>query len=160
VLLEGQGGKVTAQVLQIIRFLAADPCALCRGLVSPQRLAQELMSPEECAQRSAAARKAEEQNADANAYWHDMPQLNTVGYLTTTAGAMLAGYAIGWLTGRFDVPFERLQLNLTGKLLDVTDCEELPRPDCTCRRVRGWADQAAADALITAPGHWPAIKIL
>jgi tRNA A37 threonylcarbamoyladenosine dehydratase len=159
VLLEGQGGKVTAQVLQIIRFLAADPCALCRGLITPQRLAQELMSPEERAQRRAAARRAEEQDSNANAYWHDMPQLNTVGYLTTTAGAMAAGYAIGWLTGRFDAPFERLQLNLTGQLLDVTDSEELPRPDCACRRVRGWADQAAADALITPPGHWPAVKI-
>lgn len=158
VLLEGQGGRVTAQVLQIIRFLAADPCALCRGLIAPQRLAQELMSPEERAQRRAAARSAEEQ--DANAYWRDMPQLNTVGYLTTTAGAMVAGYAIGWLTGRFDPPFERLQLNLTGKLLDVTDLEEAPRSDCACRRVRGWADQAAADALITPPSHWPAVKTL
>jgi len=158
VLLEGRDGKITAQVLQIIRFLAADPCALCRGLVTPQRLAQELMSPEERDARRAAAKCASEQ--DANAYWRDMPQLNTVGYLTTTAGALSAGYAIGWLSGRFDPPFGRLQLNLTGTLLDVTDSEELPRPDCSCRRVRGWSDQAAADALITAPGHWSAAKIL
>jgi len=73
---------------------------------------------------------------------------------------MAAGYAIGWLAGRFDPPFERLQLNLEGKFLDVTDSEEAPQSDCVRGRLRGWADQAAADALITAPAHWPASKRL
>jgi hypothetical protein len=75
------------------------------------------------------------------------------------AGSMAAGFAIGWLTGRFDPPFKRLQLNLGAKFLDVTDSDEIPQRGCICRRVRGWADQAA-DALITAPDHWPPPKRL
>ena len=154
VMLEGREGKVSGQILQIIRFLSADACALCRSLVFPVRLAQELMSDEERAQRRIAAAEARERGDDPHPYWHEEAQLNTVGYLTTTAGAMAAGYVIGWLSGRFDPPFERLQLNLAGKFLDVTDFEVIPRADCICRRVRGWADQASADALISPPLHW------
>lgn len=160
VILEGRDGKITGQVVQVARFLAADPCALCRAFTNPHRLAQELMSPEEREHRRAAAAEARERGDDGNPYWREIPQLNTVGYLTTIAGAMAAGYVIGWLTGRFDPPFERMQLNLTGKFLDVTDTEEKAREDCTCRRVRGWADRAAADALITPPSHWPAVRTL
>jgi molybdopterin/thiamine biosynthesis adenylyltransferase len=154
VMLEGQGGKVSGQIIQIIRFLPADACALCRSFLLPARLSQELMSDQERGQRRAAAHEARQRGDDPHPYWHEEVQLNTVGYLTTTAGAMAAGYAIGWLTGRFDPPFERLQLNLLGKFLDVTDSEVGPRAQCVCRRVRGWADQASADALITPPSHW------
>jgi ThiF family len=160
VLLEGSQGDVTGQIIQLTRFLAADPCALCRGLVLPNRLAQELIDPEERERRRAASAAAVEQGMDGDAYWRDVPQLNTVGYLTTTAGAMAAGYAIGWLSRRFDPPFERLQLNLGGKFVDATNSEEVPRADCVCRRVRGWADQASGDAMITSPSHWPAVKVL
>jgi len=159
VMLEGTRGRVTGQILQIVRFLASDACPLCRRMVDSTRLSQELMSQKDREQRRAAAALALERG-EANPYWHEHAQLNTVGYLTTIAGAMVAGYAIGWLTGRFDPPFERLQLNLAGMLLDVTDSDEAPRTDCVCRRVRGWADQALADALITAPSHWPAPKRL
>ena len=54
--------------------------------------------------------------------------------------------------------FSRLQMNLVAPYLDVTDDEQTPRPQCACRRIRGWADQAAADALITAPDHWPPVR--
>lgn len=162
VTLEGTRGKVTGQVIQIVRFLAADPCALCRDMIVPWRVAQELMSDEERAQRRASALAAarDETAADAGTaaaagYWRDMPQLNTVGYLTTTAGAMTAGYAIGWITGRFDPPFERLQLNLSAPLLETADIPTPPRARCSCRRVQGYADQARADQLISAPLHWP-----
>jgi molybdopterin/thiamine biosynthesis adenylyltransferase len=154
VMLEGQNGKITGQIVQIIRFLSADACALCRNLVVPARLAQELMSPNERTTRRAAAAAALDRGDDPNPYWSEEVQLNTVGYLTTTAGAMAAGYAIGWLTGRFDVPFKRLQINLGGRFVDATDVDEEPRHDCVCRRMRGWADQAASDALITPPSHW------
>lgn len=155
VILEGQAGKVSGQIIQMIRFLSADPCALCRNLVVPARLARELMSPAECSQRQAAAAQAALRGDDPDPYWHDDVQLNTVGYLTTIAGATAAGYAIGWLTGRFDPPFERLQMNLGQPLLDVTDSSEMRRPQCVCGHVRGWADQANVDALITPPAHWP-----
>lgn len=154
VMLEGQEGTITGQILQLIRFLAADPCALCRGLILPERLARELMSPQERVQRQMAAAEARERGDDPHPYWHDDVQLNTVGYLTTIAGAMAAGYAIGWLTGRFDPPFNRLQMNLTERFFDVTDSQNERRSECICSRVRGWADQAVADALITAPSHW------
>jgi molybdopterin/thiamine biosynthesis adenylyltransferase len=160
VTLEGHSGNITGQIVQMIRFLSADPCALCRNLVVPARLAQELMSPEERMMRRAAAAAALERGDDPNPYWHEEAQLNTVGYLTTTAGAMAAGYAIGWLTGRFEAPFQRLQLNLGGKFVDVVDFTQESRPACVCRRVRGWADQGAIDALITPPSHWPAPVIL
>jgi hypothetical protein len=73
---------------------------------------------------------------------------------------MIAGYAIGWITGRFDAPFERMQMNFGAKYLDVTDLTHRQRPDCVCGKFRGWADQGNADALISAPEHWPAAELL
>ena len=156
VLPEGSEGRVTGQVIQFVRFLAADPCALCRGMIVQWRLAQELMSEEEKAQRRAAAREAEARGEPGNGYWRDLPQLNTVGFVTTTAGAMIAGYAIGWLTGRFDPPFSRLQMNLVAPFLETAEINDTPRNFCACRRMRGTADQGQADMLITPPEHWPA----
>lgn len=152
--LEGEQGVVTGQVIQLVRFLAADPCVWCRGMVDGQQLAQELMSPEEQAQRQAAAEAAIAQGQEGNPYWRAKPQLNTVGYLTTQAGAMAAGYAIGWLTGRFDPPFSRLQMNLVQPLLDTAEPRDQARAGCACRRMRGTADQGQADAMITPPAHW------
>lgn len=158
VLLEGESGRVTGQIAQILRVLPADPCPWCREMVVPQRVTQELMSETERAQRRLAADAARARGEEADPYWQDGPQLNTVGYHTTMVGAMTAGYAIGWLTGRFDAPFGRLQMNLVAPLLDVTDVDVSARPDCMCRRIRGRADQGVADALITPPSHWPAAR--
>jgi len=160
VALEGTDGAVSAQVIQIVRFLSADPCALCRGMTVPSTISQELMSEEERELRRREAEQAEIRGDNPNQYWHQEAQLNTVGFLTTMAGSMAAGYAIGWLTGRFDPPFSRLQMNLLSKDLDVTDSAEVPRADCTCRRTRGWSDQAVTDALLTAPLHWPSARRL
>lgn len=160
VVMEGRDGNVTGQVAQFVRFLAADPCALCRGMIVQPRLNQELMSEEELAQRRAAAQEALQRGEDPNPYWQNDPQINTVGYLTTAVGAMIAGYTIGWITDRFDTPFERMQMNFVAKYLDVTDLRQPRRPDCACGRFRGWADQGKADALITAPNHWPPVKVL
>jgi molybdopterin/thiamine biosynthesis adenylyltransferase len=160
VLLEGTNGIITGQIIQFVRFLAADPCAHCRSMIEPIRLAQELMSEEEKTQRRAAAQEAEARGERGNAYWRDMPQLNTVGYLTTTAGSMAAGYAIGWLTARFDLPFSRLQMNFVAPNLDTVEIEDEPRDFCACRRMRGTADQGQADAFITPPDHWLPAKRL
>ena len=160
VLLEGNNGQVTGQVLQLVRCLAADPCALCRGMIDSSRVAQELMTDDEKTRRRLAAEDARNHNGDGDAYWHDLPQLNTVGYLTTVAGALAAGYVIGWITGRFDPPFERLQMNLVAPYLDVTDQQQSNRAECVCSRVRGWADQAIADAFVSAPVHWPAVRFI
>jgi len=157
VTLEGAQGIVTAQCLQLVRFLSDDPCALCRDMISPVRISQELMSSEEKETRQRAAEEAKRKGEDPDPYWKDQPQLNTVGYLTTTAGALIAGYAIGSLTERFRTPFSRLQANLTAPFWDVTDFHPTPREDCSCRSVRGWSDQGSPRALISAPYHWPPV---
>jgi hypothetical protein len=156
--LEGGSGLMTGLIIQLVRMLPADPCVLCRGMTDPQRIAQELMTADEQDARRRAAAEARERGEPWGQYWRELPQLNTVGFLTTTAAAMAAGYAIGWLSGRYNPPFEKLQMNLLAIDLDVTDLNEKPRPGCTCRRVRGMADQAAAHALITAPAHWPPVQ--
>lgn len=153
VAMEGREGKVSAQVAQLVRFLSTDPCALCRDMIAPQTIAQELMSPEEKARRRAAAAVAEP--GDANAYWREMPQLNTVGYLTTVAGSLAAGYAMGWVTGRFDMPFARLQMDMMASHMGTVEIDDQRREDCACQGLRGTADQSAADSLVSAPSHWP-----
>lgn len=160
VALEGANGNVTGQVIQLLRFMPNDACALCRGIISPVRVSQELMSEEERRQRRDAARAARERGEEADAYWHDEAQLNTVGYLTTAAGALAAGFAIGMITGRFAAGFGRLQMNLSAKWFDVTDADHLPRPNCVCRSAMGTADQGQADATITPPAHWAAVEVI
>ncbi len=160
VMLEGSQGVVTGQVIQLVRFLAADPCALCRDMIQPGRITEELMSDEEKRARQSAAEEAILRGEDPNPYWRGLPQLNTVGYLTGIAGAMTAGFAIGWLTGRFDPAFSRTQMNLVAEYFDVTDNPQLAREHCVCRSIRGWADQGIADALISAPSHWAPVRTL
>lgn len=155
VLLEGDEGHVTGQIMQLVRFLPSDPCALCRKMVDLVRVAQEMMSDQERQARQAAAAEAARAGIDGGQYWSREPQLNTVGYLTTAAGSLAAGQAIGWLTGRFGPRLSRLQMNLSEPFFDVTEPTDEPRPSCACRRSRGWADQGGADALIWPATHWP-----
>lgn len=160
VALEGGDGRVTGQVIQFVRYFAADACAWCRSTVDPARLAQELASPEERTRRQAAAEDASARGELADPYWSADRQLDTVGYLTSMAGALAAGYVIGWLTVRFDAPFSRLQLNITAPGLEPIDVDVRPREHCVCRRTRGWADQARSEAFFEAPGHWPPVVAL
>lgn len=160
VALEGSEGVVRGQIIQLLRWLPADPCAVCRRLVNPRRVSQELMSEQEREIRRAAARAANPDGKPDSAYWEEIPQLNTVGYLTTTAGALAAGYAIGWITGRFQPPFERLQMNLSAREFEVIDWGEKASDECACRRVRGWSDQGNAEAWVSPPEHWPAAEVL
>ncbi|MES2464805.1 MAG: ThiF family adenylyltransferase, partial [Armatimonadota bacterium] len=152
--LEGKDGAITGQVIELTRMFPADPCVYCRRRVDSRRVQQELMSPTEREQRMAAAEKAAEQGLGGDPYWKNVPQMNTVGYLTTAVGAMAAGYAIGYITDRFRIPFGRLQLDLCAPLFAPVDQPCNPRPDCSCRRARGLADQGMAEALITTPAHW------
>jgi tRNA A37 threonylcarbamoyladenosine dehydratase len=157
--LEGGAGSITGQIVQLTRFLPADACALCRRMILQRRLDQELMSPEDRRLRQLEAADDLEEGKE-NPYWQAEPQINTVGYHTTMAGAMVAGYAIGWITGRFDPPFGKLQMNLVAPLLEVVEAEYSPRPECSCRKVRGWADQGGMHALIAAPMHWPPVEVV
>ena len=79
--LEGSEGVVRGQIIQLLRWLPADPCALCRGLIDPRRVSQELMSEQERESRRAAAKAANPDGEPDSAYWEEIPQLNTVGYL-------------------------------------------------------------------------------
>ena len=158
VALEGRQGRITGQILQLTRMLPADPCPYCRGTVSARRLQQELMSPTERAARQAAAARVGSRAQRDNPYWEDVPQLNTVGYLTTAAGALAAAFVVGLITRRFMAPFSRLQLNLAASEFDAVDAGGVPRPQCACRRTRGLADQGHSDAYLTAPLHWPSPK--
>ena len=160
VLLEGDAGRVTGQIIQLARFLPSDPCASCRQMTSPVRLAQEMMSAEEREIRQAAAANAASAGVDGGQYWSQEPQLNTVGYLTTAAGALAAGQAIGWLTGRYAPKLSRLQMNLSEPFFDVTEPADEPRPSCACRQTRGWADQGATNALISPATHWSRAVVL
>jgi hypothetical protein len=154
VALEGRDGRITGQVLQLGRMLPADPCPYCRGIVNARRLQQELMSPLEREDRRAAARIELATERD-NPYWEDVPQINTVGYLTTAAGALAAAFAVGLITRRFGTPFSCLQLNLSAPEFEAVDAGGAPRPHCACRRIRGLADQGHSAAFVTAPLHWP-----
>jgi hypothetical protein len=57
------------------------------------------------------------------------------------------------ITGRFDPPFLRASVNLVAEYFDIQDILQPAREDCAGQRRRGWDDQGAADALISAPGH-------
>lgn len=153
--LEGADGRITGQVIQLVRMFSEDPCALCRRMIHSWKVAQELMPERERSARRTAANEARARGEEPNNYWHEMPQLNTVGYLTTIAGAMAAGYAIGLLTSRFAPPFARLQMNLSAQWLDVTDGDDQTRDYCDCRLLLGTADQGGIDPFVSAPSHWP-----
>src|SRR3546814_14827587 len=87
-----------------------------------------------------------------------MPQIDTVGYITTTAGTLAAGFAIGWLTGRFDPKFQRLQLDLVSRNPGAVDRTQTANPDCYCTLSYGHAVPSATAAPTSAPAHWPPVR--
>lgn len=155
VVMEGFDGRLTGQVIQINRLFPNDPCVYCRKMVNSQVVQQELMSPEEKERRKAEARKAKAEGREAGMYWIDIPQLNTVGYLTTLAGSLAIGYAIGFLTGRFDMNVNRIELNLSRHGIQIVEKDEDFDPDCTCSSHKGVSDLDPYAAMISAPQHWP-----
>ncbi len=56
------------------------------------------MSEEKRKLRRAQAEDARTRGANPNQYSRREAQSNTVGFLTTMAGSMAAGYEMGWLT--------------------------------------------------------------
>ena len=88
-------------------------------------------------------------------YWIETPQLNTVGYLTTLAGSLVISYAIGYLTGRFDMNVNRIELNLSRHGIQIVEKDEKFDMDCTCSTGKGVSDQDPSTIMISAPQHWP-----
>lgn len=154
--MEGNGGKVSSQIAEVLKLSPDLPCPFCHGRVSPVALSQELMTDEERSQRQQAAQVAREQGGNPGAYWTDEPQLHTVGYLTTVVGAMAAGYAIGWMTGSFGMPGERFQFDLSKPNFAFALAPGLRKPECVCRRLRGYSEQGRADFSVSRPDHWSA----
>lgn len=155
--LEGAEGFVTGQPIQLLFVRPGDPCIVCRKAVDFGLVTQELMSHMERERRREAANFARRDGGNAEAYWHEEAQLNTVGYLTTVAGAMAAGYAIGLVTQRFRPPFSRLQLDLSSPLLGCVtlDVEDEPADAaCVCRKLHGLGSVAPEICLISPPSHW------
>jgi len=156
VLMRAKNGKLTEQVGELARYTADEPCPWCLGRIDQKVLNYELMSETERAQRAQAAAEAVKRGIDGAQYWGDKPPRElTVGYMTTTVGAMQAGYAEGWITGAFTMPHQRLQFDLGMPLLGVVPAEKPRRPECSCNWTKGWGDQARAERSVTKPSHWP-----
>ena len=155
VTLEGSLGRVTGQLSRFVVHHGDAPCAICQETVNQRLVAQELMHPDERRQRQEAAQRTREAGGDGSGYWLDVPQLNTVGSLTTVTGALAAEYAIGWITRRYDAPFTRIECNWLGGAFGANDVSFQRRPSCVCGKARGWSDQAPESTLTGIPDWWP-----
>jgi molybdopterin/thiamine biosynthesis adenylyltransferase len=152
--MEGKDGNITGQVMQINRLFPSEPCVYCRGMINPQIVSQELLSEDERKKRITEAERAHEENRPANAYWIDMPQLNTVGYLTTMVGSLCSGFVIGYLTNRFCMPKNRLEMTLSSKGTQLVEKNATANPECVCQTSVGCADQSILGIISSAPAHW------
>jgi len=151
---EGRDGKVTTQLVEITRYSSELPCAFCSDAVSTWPITVECMTDDERKQRKEAAAEAAKRGEDGTLYWGgDIPQLPTVGYLTTSAGSLAAGYAINWLAGTSDLPHSRFQFDIGQPQFGFTVINRKRTSLCNCGKIIGHGDQA--DAAITTPSHWP-----
>lgn len=155
VVFEGANGAIHAQVGQFTQFRPDLPCGFCDGMIDSNALAVELMTDEEKESRRRAADKADAAGVDGAQYWRgDTPPLITVGYLTSAVGSLAAGYAIGWLTGKFRMPYSRFQFDIIAPGFGFVEVERQRSTACSCGRTIGHADQARADRSVSLPHHW------
>jgi ThiF family len=155
VLMRAKYAKLTEQVGELARYSPDEPCPWCLGRIDQKALAYELMTEEEREQRARAAAEAIERGVDGAQYWGDKPPRElTVGYMTTTVGAIQAGYAEGWITGAATMPHQRFQFDLGMPLFGVVPVDKKRKPECSCNWTKGWADQARAERSVTKPAHW------
>jgi hypothetical protein len=123
-------------------------------MVNSQIAGQELMTEEEREERKSEAEKVKKTSGKSNAYWIDVPQLNTVGYLTTLAGSMVTAHVIGYLTGRYTMPKNRIEINLGTRGTQIVEKDEKADLNCLCQSFIGAADQHPDAVISSAPGHW------
>jgi hypothetical protein len=155
VLPRGQNGRVTSQLIEISRYGIGEPCPFCQDRIPALGLHAELMPPEERARCEAAAAAAIRRGEDGTAYWQGgPPQLPAVGYLTTTAGAMAAGYALNWLLGTATMPHQRMQFDVGAAEFGFVSAEASRRAGCGCVRWHAYGDQG--ERTVTMPAHFPA----
>jgi molybdopterin/thiamine biosynthesis adenylyltransferase len=160
VVFESKNGSITGEIARLTFYSPGGPCAHCLGLVDPWRAAVELMSEEEKDRRRREAKEAELRGDNAGAYWKDVPEIPTVGHFTSMAGALVASYAIGWLTGKFAPPHRYFEFNIIAPGFDYVGFDAPCRSGCYCETLIGYADQGAHSAVISAPQYWPEAKLV
>jgi molybdopterin-synthase adenylyltransferase len=160
VVFESKNGSVTGEIARLTFYSPGGPCAHCLGLVDPWRATVELMSEEEKARRRREAKEAELRGDNAGAYWKNVPEIPTVGHFTSMAGALVASYAIGWLTGKFIPPHRYFEFNILAPGFDYVGFDAQCRSNCYCETLIGYADQGAHSTLISAPPYWPEPKLI
>jgi len=153
VLMDGVDGRLSNQIVEINRWSPELGCAFCNGRIDTQLMSAELMTDDERRQREQLAEQSQE-GKNPDAYWVRPRQLHTVGYLTTTAGALAAGYAEGMLTGAFEAPHSTLQFDIGQPRFGVVAPPRQYEPGCSCSLRQGWADQARAFRNVSLPKHW------
>jgi hypothetical protein len=154
VLPRGKDGRMTSQLIDLTRYAPGEACPFCLGRIDARQLHAELLPPEERERCKAEATKAMARGEDGTAYWQgDPPQLPAVGYLTTTAGAMAAGYALNWLLGTSTMPHQRMQFDLGLPNFAFVGDNGVPDAACNCVRCLGHGDQG--ERSVTRPAHLP-----
>jgi molybdopterin/thiamine biosynthesis adenylyltransferase len=154
VVFESKKGVITGEIGRVTIYSPGAPCAYCLGLVDSWRAAAELMSEAEKESRRREAKLAELRRDNAGAYWKDVPEIPTVGHFTSMAGALVASYAIGWLTGKFAPPHRYFEFNILAPGFDYVGFDAQCRSGCYCEKLIGYADQGAYASVISAPSHW------
>jgi len=160
VAMRAKDAKLKLQLVEICQIAPQLPCPFCLGRIDQKTLSYELMTEEERKWRREAAKEAEAKGLDGAQYWGgDPPQELTVGYLTSLAGSMAAGYAQNLLTGAARMPHQRFQFDVGWEKLGVVPVHGKRNPECSCERMIGFADQARADRSVSRPPHWPPPRI-
>lgn len=155
VAMDGTNGKVTEQVIEFTQYSPGLPCAYCGQRVNSAQLNYELMTDEERARREEQAELASARGDDADQYWHGRPrQLPTVGYLTSCAGSMAAGYVEGTLTGAFAIPHTTMQFDCGKYRLGCVAPPREQNSNCSCEKHLGWGEGARSYRNVALPPHW------
>lgn len=156
VAMRAKDGKLKLQLVEVCYNAPHYPCPFCLGRIDQKALVYELMTDEERKWRQEAAKEAEAKGFDGAQYWGgEPPQELTVGYLTSLAGSMAAGYAQNLLTGSAQLPHQRFQFDVGWEKLGVAPVDGKRSPDCSCGKTIGHGDQARADRSVSRPQHWP-----
>jgi hypothetical protein len=156
VAMRAKEGKLKLQLVEICYNAPQYPCPFCLGRIDQKVLAYELMTDEERKWRQEAAEAAEAQGLDGAQYWgEEPPQELTVGYLTSLAGSMAAGYAQNLLTGSARIPHQRFQFDVGWEKLGIAPITGKRSVECSCGKTTGQSDQARADRSVSRPRHWP-----
>jgi hypothetical protein len=157
--MRAEEGVLREQVAEIALYAPGLPCPWCRGRVDVNGIRYETATEAERQFRAAAAAAAEQRGLDGAQYWGGTPPAElTVGYLTTTVGAMGAGYAQNLLLGSAKLPHHRFQFDLGMSSLGVVADNRPPRTGCACQRAVGRGDQARADRSVSHPAHQPTAR--